>query len=198
MSIAGIPWWTTDIGGFHGGNQNDPDYVELLIRWFQFAAFCPVCRLHGCRENGEPSRLAEKAPTGGPNEIWSYGEEAYLILKEYIALREKMRPYVKTTMRKTAETGIPPMRPLWFDYPSDDSAWDIEDEYMFGDQLLIAPVMEPGLRKRSVYLPRSSAWKNHFDQEIYEGGQTVTVDTPLSVIPCFIKQDALTDPLNPA
>ena len=81
MAMSGIPWWTSDIGGFHGGDQNDPDFRELLVRWFQFGAFCPVFRLHGDRKNGDDQGLSNKAHTGGPNEVWSYGEEVYEILE---------------------------------------------------------------------------------------------------------------------
>lgn len=190
MAMAGIPWWTTDIGGFHGGDQNDPKFRELLVRWFQFGAFCPVFRLHGFRANGEESPNPAKAGTGGPNEVWSYGEEVYEILKHYLFLREDMLPYVERTMRITHEKGAPVMRPLFYDFPKDKAAVEIEDEYMFGDSVLVAPVMELGLRSRPVYLPEGETWVEIHTGKEYAGGQTVEADAPLEVIPVFTRKGA--------
>ncbi len=190
MAMAGIPWWTTDIGGFHGGDQNDPSYRELLVRWFQFGAFCPVFRLHGHRMHGEESPNPAKAGTGGPNEVWSYGEEVYEILKRYLFLREEMRPYVARTMRCTHETGAPVMRPLFYDFPKDGKAVGVEDEYMFGDSVLVAPVMELGVRSRPVYLPEGETWVEAHTGKEYAGGQTVEADAPLEVIPVFLRKGA--------
>ena len=190
MAMAGIPWWTTDIGGFHGGDQDDPGYRELLVRWFQFGCFCPVFRLHGNRMNGEESPNPAKAGTGGPNEVWSYGEEVYGILKRYLFLREEMRPYVERTMRITHETGAPVMRPLFYDFPADRRAVDCEDEYMFGDSVLVAPVMEIGLRSRPVYLPEGETWVEAHTGREYAGGQAIEADAPLEVIPVFVRRGA--------
>ena len=93
MGLSGIPWWTTDIGGFHGGWVDKPEFKELLIRWFQFGTFCPVMRIHGCRQPAQ--QIINKAGevrewTGADNEIWSYGEENYEIMKKFILIREKM------------------------------------------------------------------------------------------------------------
>jgi alpha-D-xyloside xylohydrolase len=190
MAMAGIPWWTTDIGGFHGGDQNDPDYRELIIRWFQFGAFCPVFRLHGYRLHGEPSINESKADTGGPNEVWSYGEDAYRIFSHYLFLRERMRPYLDKVMRDTHETGAPVIRPLFFDFPADETAVASEDSYMFGPDLLVAPVMELGVRSRPVYLPKGAGWTEAHTGKAYEGGQTVTAKAPLQTIPVFIRKGA--------
>ena len=190
MAMAGIPWWTTDIGGFHGGDQNDPAYRELLVRWFQFGAFCPVMRLHGYRKNGEPSTNPAKADTGGPNEVWSYGEEAYEILKKYLFLRENMRPYTARLMREAADEGAPVMRPLFYDFPKDEKAVACEDQFMFGPDLLIAPVMELGLRERSVYLPEGETWIEAHTGMEYTGGQVVSAAAPLTTIPVFIRKGA--------
>ena len=191
MAMAGIPWWTTDIGGFHGGDQNDPAYRELLVRWFQFGVFCPVFRLHGNRLNGEESPNPAKAGTGGPNEVWSYGEEVYEILKRYLFLREEMKPYIERTMRITHEKGAPVMRPLFYDFPKDKNARAVEDEFMFGDGVLVAPVMELGLRSRPVYLPEGATWIDTHTGAEYAGGQTVEADAPLEVIPAFVKKGVL-------
>lgn len=191
MAISGIPWWTTDIGGFHGGNPDDPEFQELMIRWFQYATFCPVMRLHGDRT---PARKPVSDSGGGlchsgaDNEIWSYGEEAFEIFKEYIHLRENLKPYIKELMDDTHKVGNPPMRPLFYDFPDDEKTWDIDDQFMFGESLLVSPVLELGSEQRNVYLPQGARWKNYWTEEIFEGGQQVTVKTPLNEIPLFINQ----------
>lgn len=191
MGMAGIPWWTTDIGGFHGGDQNDPNYRELLVRWFQFGAFCPVFRLHGCRLNGEPSNNPDKAETGGPNEVWSYGEEVYAILKRYLFLREEIRPYIKRVMHQTSETGAPVMRPLFYNFSKDEAAVACDDQYMFGDDVLVAPVLELGQRERPVYLPKGEVWIDASTGKEYAGGQMVMTPAPLEVIPVYIRKGAM-------
>ena len=101
MGIAGIPWWTTDIGGFHGGNPDDPAYREVLARWFQWGAFCPVFRLHGFRDPHKAplsSHGGGKMLSGAANEVWSYGDEVYAICTKYMALRERMKPYITGVM----------------------------------------------------------------------------------------------------
>ena len=95
MGLAGIPWWTTDIGGFHGGDIRSEKFKELLVRWFAFGCFCPVMRLHGFRAPfKEPigTTGGGVAISGAENEIWSYGPEVFEICKKYIALRERLRP----------------------------------------------------------------------------------------------------------
>lgn len=116
MGIAGIPWWTTDIGGFHGGNIHDPKFHELLIRWFQWGVFSPVMRLHGNRDPqilpAQPYRDGiAQCPTGAPNEVWSYGEEVCDVLTGCLALREKLKPYIKALMEETHKHNTPVMRP---------------------------------------------------------------------------------------
>ena len=96
IAISGIPWWTTDIGGFHGGDPRDPAYQELIIRWFQYGVFCPLFRLHGDREPRVPTGYAM---TGGPNEVWSYGDDAYERIVAVLRLRERLRPYIHEQMR---------------------------------------------------------------------------------------------------
>lgn len=193
MAIAGIPWWTTDIGGFHGGNPEDPSFRECLIRWFQYGAFCPVFRLHGDRQPlGKPLGTSGGGilPSGAANEVWSFGDEAYEILKTYMEIRERLRPYIREIMREAHEVGTPPMRPLFYDFPQDTSAWEIEDQYMFGPNLLVAPILEEGARCRTVYLPYGETWVDPYTGTRHEGGQTLSVDAPLAVIPIFIKDDA--------
>lgn len=191
MGIAGIPWWTTDIGGFEGGDPDDPDYRELLIRWFQWGAFCPVFRLHGHRAlTGKGASFEDIHLCGGPNEVWSYGPEAYGILVKYLCLRERLRSYIARAMREAHEKGTPVMRPVFYDFPSDPVAWEQQEEYLFGPDLLVAPVMYPGVRRRTVYLPAGARWSHAETRTSYDGGQPVEVDAPLDSIPLFTRNDA--------
>ncbi|HYY12410.1 MAG TPA: glycoside hydrolase family 31 protein [Kineosporiaceae bacterium] len=196
MGVAGIGWWTTDIGGFHGGDPADEGFRELLVRWFQWGTFCPVMRLHGNRLPETPLAHPDGRPncfTGGDNEVWSYGEDVYEILARYVHLRERMRPYVRELMRQAHEDGDPLLRPMFYAYPGDERAWELDDQYMFGDDLLVAPVLELGARRRDVHLPAGSTWTELSTGTTYDGGQTVTVDAPLAVIPVFARDDTLRD-----
>ena len=193
MGISGIPWWTTDIGGFHGGNIHDDAFKECFVRWFAFGAFCPVMRLLGFREPfKEPlgTTGGGKHISGAENEVWSYGEEVYEICRKYMELREKMRPYVKTLMQDAHEKGTPIMRPLFYDFPEDKKAWEIEDQYMFGSKVLVCPVLYEGVRERKVYLPEGK-WKNINDNRLYEGGAEYVCDAPYESIPVFVKAGEL-------
>ena len=190
MGLAGITWWTTDIGGFHGGDPTNPDFRELLVRWFEYGTFCPVMRLHG-------ERVPLKDPigtyggglcvSGADNEVWSFGEEAYEILKYYLELRERMKPYITELMEAAHMKGSPVMRPLFYDIPEDSKCWDVNDEYMFGPDVLVAPVMHAKMTSRKVYLPEGSRWTNYWTGETLEGGQETEVATPLSQIPLFTR-----------
>ncbi|HTW07490.1 MAG TPA: TIM-barrel domain-containing protein, partial [Acidimicrobiales bacterium] len=141
IGISGIPWWTTDIGGFKGGDPASPYFRELIVRWFQFGVFCPLFRLHGVRE---PAPLAGSHQTGGPNEVWSFGEEAYTIICDQLALRERLRPYVMHTMSIASATGVPAMRAMFMEFPDEPEAWELKDQYMFGPDVLVAPVITHG------------------------------------------------------
>ena len=190
MGLAGIPWWTTDIGGFHGGDPGCEEFRELLIRWFQWGAFCPIMRLHGDRSPKKPplrTSTGAYCQSGADNEVWSFGPKAYEICKKYIFLREKMKPYLKRVMREAHETGAPVMRTLFFEFPEDQTCWEIEDEYLLGGELLVAPVMDAGARKRTLYLPAGADWKEYETGVSYPGGQWITVDAPLESIPVFLK-----------
>lgn len=193
MGIAGIPWWTTDIGGFHGGVDDDPAFQELVTRWFEFATFCPVMRMHGDREphTAPLSNVGGgKMPSGGATEPWAYGEEAYQIMKKYLQLRTKLKPYITLLMQAAHEKGTPVIRPFFFDFPSDQQAWTIEDQYMFGPDILVAPVLYSQKEKttRQVYLPVNSDWINPYTGEKLSGGQTITVKPNLAQLPVFIKE----------
>jgi alpha-D-xyloside xylohydrolase len=187
VAISGLPWWTTDIGGFHGGDPDDPEFRELIVRWFQYGAFCPLFRLHGFREPQTPFGLDQ---TGGPNEVWSFGETAFERIREMLFLRERLRPYVMAQMRVAHAEGVPPMRPLFVDFPADPLAWEVEDAFMFGPDLLVAPVTRYGARQRQVYLPAGSRWADAWTGAELDGGQLITAAAPLDRIPLFLRDGA--------
>jgi alpha-D-xyloside xylohydrolase len=190
MGLAGIPWWTTDIGGFGGGNPKDEGFRELLIRWFQWGAFCPVMRLHGDRQPSTPLTGKDGRPalfTGGDNEVWSFGEEVYEILVKYLRLREAMRDYIRSVMRDAHEKGTPVMRAMFYEYPEDRKCWDLSDQYMFGSDVLAAPVTEKGAVSRPVYLPEGVVWTELGSGKEYKGGQTILADAPIQIMPAFLK-----------
>ena len=190
MGICGIPWWTTDIGGFHNGNIEDPNFRELLVRWFQFGTFCPVMRIHGSRnphksiinQSGE-----EREWTGAPNEVWSFGEEAYPILVKFIGIREKLRDYTRNLMREAHEKGRPVIRPMFYEFPQDQECWNIQDAYMYGADILVAPVCYEKATSRRVYLPLGAAWTHTGTGQIYEGGCWVEIEKPLETLPVFLR-----------
>ncbi len=193
MGLAGIPWWTSDIGGFVGGDITDPGFQELLLRWFAWGAFCPVFRMHGERSpwyerEQEFINNVRQLTSGQDNEVWSFGEESYEILKSFLFIRENLRPYIRECMRQASECGAPVMRPLVYDFPDDKMAWEIEDAYMFGPDLLVAPVMEAGVNTREVYLPKGANFVESYTGKVYEGGQTVEAKAPLNVIPVFVRE----------
>jgi alpha-D-xyloside xylohydrolase len=184
VALSGIPWWTTDIGGFHGGDPESPEYRELMVRWFQYGVFCPLFRLHGHRE---PRTAFGAGHSGGPNEVWSFGEPAYRIIADQLRLRERLRPYVGERMAEAARSGLPPMRPLFVDFPADPRAWQVEDAFLFGPDLLVAPVTEFGARARDVYLPQGTSWVDAATGVEHTGGQEIRADAPLERIPVFVR-----------
>ena len=187
VAMSGIPWWNSDIGGFQGGDPDDPAYREVMIRWFQYGTFSPIMRLHGDREPNQPF-TAEM--TGGPNEVWSYGEQAYAIMREHLLLRERLRPYVTTLSEAAHATGAPVMRPLFFDFPDDPGAWRIDDQFLFGPDILVAPVTTAGARQRTVYLPGGTDWLATATGRTQAGGQLIDADAPLERIPVFVRVGA--------
>ncbi len=193
MAMAGIPWWNSDLGGFSGGKTDDPAFRELLARWFAWGAFTPVMRMHGDRLPYEPPKEEYRGGvrqfgSGAPNEVWSFGVEMQALLSRYIRLREAMRPYLSRVAADTHETGAPIMRPLFYDFPADPEAWREETAYMLGADLLVAPVLEPGVSEREVYLPAGETWVEQATGKRYEGGARVTAFAPLGVIPVFARE----------
>lgn len=192
VGMAGIPWWTSDIGGFMDGNVLDPAFIQLLIRWYQFAVFCPILRMHGDRDPHDISPLSDRDFGGGylftgrPNELWSYGEEAYSIMKKYLDIRLSMKEYISKLFDEAHETGAPLMRTMFYEFPQDEKCWEINDQYMFGSDYLVAPVLYENQFSRKVYLP-DGVWKNLNDKKEYTGGKTIECDAPIDCIPVFIR-----------
>jgi len=190
--LAGIPWWNADIGGFQGAEAKDPAFIELLVRWFQFAAFTPVMRLHGFRLPIADPLGADGGgicPSGADNEVWSYGEEAYEIFVKYIKMRERMLPYIRRQMQAAHEKGAPVMRPLFYNFPEDGKCWAIDDQFMFGGDILVAPILDAGQEGREVYLPEGARWTNPAGETL-DGGQYIACPAPIDTIPVWFREDA--------
>jgi alpha-D-xyloside xylohydrolase len=194
IGLSGIPWWTTDIGGFKNGNIHDPVFRELIVRWFQFGVFCPVFRLHGTRQ---PGTMIGSQQTGADNEVWSFGDEQYETIRRLMALRERLRPYVMDQMRVAHKTGLPPMRPLFLDYPDDPTSWEVEDQFLFGPDALVAPVYTEGARERRVWLPPGAIWRNAWSGTEHQGGQWLQAPAPLDTIPVYLRQGGTIEPFGP-
>lgn len=192
MAMSGVPWWTTDIGGFFGGDIRDAGFRELLVRWFQYGAFSPIFRMHGfrCDSEGDP-RLGHDFLFGGAgNEVWSFGPEVEAILTRYLHLRERLRPYIQAQMGTAHKTGLPPMRPMFLDHPDDAVAWTAEDQYKFGPDLVVAPVVTQGARQRDVFAPSGSGWIDPATGQEIAGGDWVTLDAPLERMPVLARAGA--------
>jgi alpha-D-xyloside xylohydrolase len=194
MGISGIPWWTTDIGGFRNGDPTTDYFRELVVRWFQFGVFCPLFRIHGVRE---PGPLVGSGQTGAPNEVWSFGEEAYGVISEQLALRESLRPYVMDQMATASATGIPPMRALFLEFPEEEAAWEVSDQFMFGPDVLVAPVTARGVRERDVYLPTGTSWLDAWTGEPVEQSGWLTAAAPLERIPVYLREGGSLSTLPP-
>lgn len=182
LSVSGIPYWTTDIGGFVSANPDDPRYRELYIRWFQFGTFCPIFRAHGTR-------------TTNQNEIWSYGPEAQKILTGYDQLRYRLMPYIYSLAWKTTSEGYTIMRPLVMDFRSDVHAQNIADQFLFGPAILVSPVTEPGAVSRHLYLPEA-AWYDFWTGWLAKGPRVIETPAPIDRLPLFIRAGSIL-PLGP-
>ena len=189
MSMCGIPWWNSDIGGFHQGDIESGYFRELIVRWFQFGLFCPVMRLHGARKrmkNQIDRHPGVKERSGGDNEIWSFGEGNYPVLKELILLRERLKPYILKHMKKAAETGAPLMRPMFFDFYEDDICYSLSDQYMFGPDILFAPIYRQGETERQVYLPEGR-WIRTADKSVHDGGRYISCSAEIDEFIAFVR-----------
>ncbi len=182
LSVSGIPYWTTDIGGFVVANPDDPAYRELFVRWFEFGTFCPIFRVHGTR-------------TTNQNELWSYGPEAQKTLVAYDKLRYRLMPYIYSLAWKTTNEGYTIMRPLVMDFRDDVRAQHTGDEFLFGPALLVAPVTEQAATIRHLYLPETK-WYDFWNGEVVAGGKAVDVQAPIDRIPLFVRAGSIL-PLGP-
>jgi len=183
-SISGMPYWTTDIGGFiSGGNLADPNFRELFVRWFQFGAFSPIFRVHGTRSPDE-------------NELWSYGPEAQKILVDYDTLRYRLMPYIYSEAWQVTSHHGTLMRPLVMDWRNDVEAQNTGDEYLFGPAILVSPVSTQGATSRAVYLPQAT-WYDFWTGEKQEGGKRIQADAPLAKLPLFVRAGSIV-PMGPA
>lgn len=169
MSLSGLAYYSSDLGGFTG---DLPD--ELYTRWFQHGTFTPTMRPHG-----NDSDLTE--PT-------DFGTSKEQTLREYVQLRYRIMPYIYTLAYENYSTGMPLVRPLMFE---DESLYNEDETYLFGDAFLVAPVWEQGQRERTVPLPEGSTWIDYWSGDAYAGGQSVTVDAPLSEMPLFVRAGSI-------
>lgn len=190
MSMCGIPWWNSDIGGFWGADIESDYFKELIIRWFQFGIFCPVTRLHGSRNkttNQVERNPGVKEPRGGDNELWSFGESVYQVLKNLLELRERLRPYVHNYMDIASTTGVSIMRPMFLEFPEDSCCYSLGDQYMFGEDILFAPIVAQGQLSRDVYLP-SGNWIDVNNKVEYMGPANYTITTNPYEFIAFVKK----------
>jgi len=194
-SMSGIPWWTTDVGGYGCGfaQPNDSPYMrELIVRWYQFGCFSPVFRTHGCRAGPSEPNTAQCSPAQGScgfNEIWSYGADTQVVLEKYVRFRSSMKGYLKELDRNVTAHGVPTMRPLAFEFPNDPKARGIDDQYMLGPSYLVAPVTAQNATTRTMYFPAGANWASvfHPSSAPIEGGQILTVPAPLDDIPVYVR-----------
>jgi alpha-D-xyloside xylohydrolase len=152
-------------------------------------------RLHGERQpfyqlEEEFRNGVRQFSSGQDNEVWSFGEENYEIMKSYMLLREQLRPYLRKIMMEAHEVGSPVMRTMFYEFPEESISWELTTQYMFGPDILVAPVMEFKQREREVYLPSGINWVELKSNKVYQGGQTILVAAPLSEIPIFIRETA--------
>jgi alpha-D-xyloside xylohydrolase len=182
FELSGIPYWTTDIGGFVFGHPEDPRYRELFVRWFQYGTFCPIFRVHGTRIPDE-------------NELWSYGPDAESILTSFDRLRYRLLPYIYSVAWMTTNESYTPMRPLVMDFRDDVKAQNIGDQFLFGPAILVNPVTEQGAVTRHLYLPAGN-WYDFWTGECLKGPGDVEAAAPLSRIPLYVRGGAIV-PMGP-
>ncbi len=180
MAAAGYPYWTVDAGGFFRpgpGQYDDPDYHERFLRWFQYATFLPLQRVHGYQTD---------------TEFWRFGEQVETVARRYLELRYRMLPYIYSAAGETTRSGAPPMRPLVFDFPNDPRALDQVHSYMFGRAIHVAPVLKPGVGAWDVYLPRSEGgWIDLWTGQRRAGGGAQAVEAPVEQIPLHARAGAI-------
>ena len=201
MVMSGIVYWTTDIGGFGAGDTTSADFRELVVRWFQWGAFCPLFRLHGARSGPVwPPGDAGVCGQSAANEIWMFGDEAEAAIVRVMRMREQLRPYVMAQYATAAAHGTPVMRPLFYDFHDDPRSARVDDQQMFGPDYLVAPVLRKGAASRRVYLPplpNGTVWQNVFtgvETETWSGGKNVSEATPLDTFPLYKRLEKFSYP----
>jgi alpha-glucosidase len=177
LGMSGIAVTGPDVGGFTGGPT-----PELFARWMQVGAFMPFFRVHS--RQGSPDQ-----------EPWAFGPQVERISRKALELRYRLLPYIYTALWQASQTGAPIARALPFVYPADTNTYSLDDEYLFGDAFLVAPVYEPEATARRVYLPAGD-WYDFWTNRRYGGGQTITVDAPVEVLPLFVRAGSVI-PLGP-
>jgi alpha-glucosidase len=202
--LSGIPYWGTDIGGF----VPTPEYTgELHVRWFQFGAFCPLFRSHGrtwhlrlpwgwnTGELGHNEIASYRGGAGNPDPSELHNPDVEPICKKYLELRYRLMPYLYTAVRETHDTGLPIMRALWLHYPDDPLAAGRGDEYLWGRDILVAPVVTRGATERTLYLPKGE-WYDFWTNERHAGGREITRPVDLATLPLYVRAGAIL-PLDP-
>ncbi|MBU2914123.1 glycoside hydrolase family 31 protein [Reichenbachiella agariperforans] len=185
FTMAGVPYWTHDIGGFFRDSNSindlfddqytNPEFIELLTRWFQFGAFSPIFRIHGY--------VSE-------TEIWRYNEAFESTARRFIDLRYQLMPYIYSQAWRVTREGRELMSPLAYHYPEDKKTWEIKDQFFFGESIMVGLVTEYEQREKDIYLPAGD-WYNYWTGEKLSGDQTVTVDAPLDQTPLFVKAGSI-------
>jgi alpha-D-xyloside xylohydrolase len=178
-TITGLPYWTTDIGGFFrpGRSQyTDEKYHELLTRWYQWGTFNPIFRIHGYMTETEP---------------WKYGQKVEDNMRKMLNLRYRLLPYIYSEAWQVTKNGSTMMRPMVMDFNGDTDAINQEYQFMFGRALLVAPVTEPGIAEWKVYLPKSATWFDFWTGKNVNGGQVIKTDASLDMIPLFVKAGSI-------
>jgi alpha-D-xyloside xylohydrolase len=178
-SVTGMPYWTTDIGGFFRpgrGQYTDPSYRDILTRWFQWGAFNPIFRIHGYQTETEP---------------WKYGDTVMNDMRSMLNLRYRLMPYIYSEAWQVSKNGSTMMRPMVMDFKNDTAAIRESYQYMFGKSILVAPVTEPGVTEWNVYLPKSSGWYNFWTGQRFAGGKKLKTPAPQNTIPLFVKAGSI-------
>lgn len=190
FTMTGVPYWTTDIGGFfrdhvskndaYDNQYTNPEYKELLTRWFQFGTFCPIFRIHGFRSH---------------TEIWNYGKAFESTARKFIDLRYKLMPYIYSEAWSVTKDARVLMSPLAYSYPNDKHTWNNKYQFMFGQSLMVCPITEYKAREREVYLPKGD-WYDFWTDKKIAGEQTITSPAALNSQPMFVKAGSII-PMGP-
>jgi alpha-D-xyloside xylohydrolase len=176
--MSGLPYWSTDVGGFFRPDDQytSKAYHELLIRWFEYGTFCPIFRVHGYQSRAE---------------IWNYGSQVEAILRRYDELRYRLLPYIYSAAWSVTKDGETLMRALPLEFTSDPAARRVSDQFLFGPALLVSPITTEGARKRALYLPTGNDWIDFWSGKRMSGGQRITADAPLDVIPIYARAGSI-------